>query len=59
MTPAAHAEHAHRFLFFLRRGIGANEAATKEGATWSRLLTKTCGGIPHKIYYYGDSLLGG
>ena len=32
MTPAAHAEHAHRF-FFVGHCVGANGAAANEGAT--------------------------
>ena len=50
MTPAAHAEHAHRLLCLVVHCIGANGTAAKEGASKCPLLTATWGGIPYKMY---------
>ena len=50
-TPAAHAEHAHRFSFFFGNVLGPNGTAALEGANGSPLLTTSGGSTTPQIYY--------
>ena len=49
-TPAAHAEHAHLFSFFVGNVLGANRTAALEGAKGSSLLTTSGVDITPQIY---------